>query len=212
MKILLVSATEYELDLSGQKNKINVETDTLISGVGIASTIYNVTKKLMQNEYSIAIQAGIAGAVTDELDLGETVLISADTFGDSGIEEAGVLKTLFSMGLANENNFPYKDGWLLNTHELLISTELKTIRSITVNKITDNKEQIERQRIMFNPQAESMEGAAFHYVCLQQGIPFLQVRSISNRVGERDKRKWELEKAVSNLNNEVNKIIQLLSQ
>jgi futalosine hydrolase len=209
MKILLVSATEHELSLFEQ-NSNNV--DILISGIGIAPITYSVTKKLLESDYDIAIQAGIAGTFTDELNLAEVVLISADTFGDSGIEEAGIFKNLFSSGLANENDFPYKSGWLLNTHELLVSTELKTVRAITVNKITDDQEQIEQQRIMFNPQVESMEGAAFHYVCLQQNVPFVQIRGISNRVGERNKIKWEMQKAIGNLNKELNKIIQILSQ
>jgi futalosine hydrolase len=53
-----------------------------------------------------------------------------------------------------------------------------------------------------------MEGAALHYICLQQKIKFLQLRSISNTVGERDKQKWEMKKATTNLNMELKKIIQ----
>ena len=52
-----------------------------------------------------------------------------------------------------------------------------------------------------------MEGAALHYVCLQQSVPFLQIRSISNEVGERDKSKWRMKEAVENLNTELIKLI-----
>jgi futalosine hydrolase len=31
-----------------------------------------------------------------------------------------------------------------------------------------------------------MEGAALHFVCLQEDISFIQLRAISNFVGERD--------------------------
>jgi futalosine hydrolase len=61
-----------------------------------------------------------------------------------------------------------------------------------------------------SPHVESMEGAAFHYVCLHQKINFLQLRSISNYVGERDKSKWELKKSIENLNSELIKIIEKL--
>ena len=57
-----------------------------------------------------------------------------------------------------------------------------------------------------------MEGAALHYVCLCEKIPFLQLRCVSNYVGERDKSKWEMTEAISNLNIELNKIIEILSQ
>jgi futalosine hydrolase len=66
--------------------------------------------------------------------------------------------------------------------------------------VTDNPDQIKQLVDHFKPDIESMEGAAFHYVCLSLGVPFLQIRSISNRVGERDKRKWEMKTAIANLN------------
>jgi futalosine hydrolase len=52
-----------------------------------------------------------------------------------------------------------------------------------------------------------MEGAAFHYVCLQEEIPFIQLRSVSNYVGERNKSKWQIKKAVENLNKELLNLI-----
>jgi futalosine hydrolase len=45
-----------------------------------------------------------------------------------------------------------------------------------------------------------MEGAALHYIGLKENIPFLQLRSISNYVGERDKEKWQLQEAIRNVN------------
>ncbi len=48
-----------------------------------------------------------------------------------------------------------------------------------------------------------MEGAALHYVCLQEQIPFVQIRSVSNYVGERDKTKWKMKEAIENLNTEL---------
>ena len=52
-----------------------------------------------------------------------------------------------------------------------------------------------------------MEGAALHYVCLSEKIPFLQLRSVSNYVGERDKNKWAVREAIANLNIELQKIL-----
>ncbi|MFZ1371603.1 MAG: futalosine hydrolase, partial [Ferruginibacter sp.] len=63
----------------------------------------------------------------------------------------------------------------------------------------------------FKPGIETMEGAALHYVCLQENIPFLQIRSISNYVGERDKIKWKLKEAIENLNTDLIKLINGLT-
>ena len=57
-----------------------------------------------------------------------------------------------------------------------------------------------------------MEGAAFHFVCLQQNIPFLQLRSISNKVGERNKTKWNLIEAIVNLNRELIDLVDLINK
>jgi futalosine hydrolase len=213
MKILVVSATEHELNLSALKNKKKtLETDVLISGIGIASATYHITKRLMKKKYDIAIQAGIAGTFKSELNFGETVFVSADAFGDLGIEENGIFKNLFVSKLAGKDDFPFKDGWLVNHHKLLNSGLLKTVKAVTVNKITTDREHVERQKNFFNAHVESMEGAAFHYVCLNMNTPFLQLRSISNEVGERDKTKWRLTEAIGSLNNELSKTIQLFSK
>jgi futalosine hydrolase len=45
-----------------------------------------------------------------------------------------------------------------------------------------------------------MEGAALHFACLQSGIPFIQIRTISNTVGVRDKQQWQLPAAIDSLN------------
>jgi futalosine hydrolase len=55
---------------------------------------------------------------------------------------------------------------------------------------------------------ESMEGAALHYVCLSEKIPFLQLRGVSNYAGERNKSKWKLKEAIGNLNKELIRLLE----
>jgi futalosine hydrolase len=45
-----------------------------------------------------------------------------------------------------------------------------------------------------------MEGAAVFYVCLNENIPVLQIRSISNYVEDRDTTKWDIPLAIKQLN------------
>jgi futalosine hydrolase len=47
---------------------------------------------------------------------------------------------------------------------------------------------------------ESMEGAALHYMGRDLHIPFIQIRAVSNYVGERNKAKWKMKEAIYNLN------------
>jgi futalosine hydrolase len=44
-----------------------------------------------------------------------------------------------------------------------------------------------------------MEGAALHYVGSLTKTPFIQIRAVSNYVGERNKAKWKLKESVEQL-------------
>jgi futalosine hydrolase len=78
----------------------------------------------------------------------------------------------------------------------------------TENEIkSDDCEAFQRNGI---PLVESMEGAALHYVCLMEGIPFLQIRSVSNVTGDRDKNRWKLKEAIENLNKSLVLLIKKL--
>ena len=214
MDILLVAATRFEIEpflrqLGNKQSPLNRhDIDVLITGVGQVNTTYSLTIKLMDKKPGLVIQAGIAGAFTDRLPLGETVFIRQDAFGDLGTEEKQHFTTIFDAGFADKNEPPFSNGWLINTNTSIFDTSnLKTVNGITINKISDSLLQQQQLVQQFDADAESMEGAAFHYVCLRQQVSFLQIRSISNAVGERDKTKWAMKEAVNNLNNELEKIL-----
>ena len=208
MRILLVAATTFEIDYF-LKNSKNVEV--LICGVGIPETMYALTKKMLQENYDLVIQAGIAGTFSKKIKKGEVVLVKQDAFADVGVEEKGVFKTIFQLGFSDENKFPFSNGWLVNHHEILQTTPLKVISAVTVNRLSDRKKQTLQLLKVFNADIETMEGAALHYICMQMNVPFLQMRSISNKVGDRNKNKWKIKEAVKNLNTELIKLIQTLS-
>jgi len=204
MKILVVAATELEIE---PFIKLENTIEVFICGVGIPATVYHLTKILVQEKYDFVIQAGIAGSFSKKIKKGDVVVISQDAFADIGVEEDRKFKTIFQSGLGNKNEFPFTNGLLINTSEILQSTLFKKVKAITINKISDRKKQIKQLRKIFGADIESMEGAAFHYVCLQQNIPFVQIRSISNKVGERDKTKWKIKDAIENLNYELIKLV-----
>jgi futalosine hydrolase len=205
MSILVVAATEFEVKTFIENNK---STEVLITGIGIPATIFHLTKRLVKNEYDLVVQAGIGGSLDSTFRLGNVAAIETDTFGDIGIDEKGTFVTLFETGLAHENDFPYINGWLKNPHDYFNKLSLPAAKGITVNKITDDSVQIKKMQERFGAGIESMEGAAFHYVCLQQKAKFLQLRSISNIVGERDKTKWTMKEAIANLNIELTRVVQ----
>ncbi len=205
MHLLVVSATDFEIKPFMESNTI---TDVLITGIGIPATVFHLTKQLDKKRYDLVIQAGIAGAYNNKIETGKTCMIKSDTFGDIGIDEKMHFKTLFDTGLVNPNDFPFTNGWLSNEHEYFKHPTLLLVKGLTVNKIIDDQTLIKKTREKFWVDIESMEGAAFHYVCLQQEVKFLQLRSISNAVGERDKKQWKMKEAIINLNIELDKLVK----
>ncbi len=207
MQILLIAATPNEIELFINRYSY---VDILVTGVGSPATLYHLQKRLHQMDYDFVIQAGIAGAFSTDLALGETVVVKQDTFGDLGAEEKRIFTPYFTSGLINGHEFPFANGWLMNPTMLPKNMELKAVKAVTVNKVSDSFLQKVQLMDAFDAQIESMEGAALHYVCLQEDIPFLQIRSLSNYVGERDKTKWILKKSFEHLNETLVSLIKQL--
>ena len=202
MKLLVVAATEFEIAPYILKN---TAADILITGVGSPACIYALTKRLQQFKYDFVIQAGIAGTFKNSFPLGETLFIKSDVFADLGIYENESFFTLFEKSFADPNNVPYKNGCLENSIKNTFNVSIA--KSITVNTVTDNFLQTNMFTQKYDPDLESMEGAAFHYVCIQENVPFLQLRSVSNFVGERIKTNWKIKESVENLNHHLSRIV-----
>ena len=210
--ILVAAATAKEIEPflkavnHGQSGTTNI--DILISGIGLTARTYHLLRQVALKKYDLVIQAGVAGSFDLKISLGEVVAVKQDTIADQSVVELEKLKTLFDLKLVPQDQYPYKKGWLINTNkEILKRTKLKIVKGISVNQISTSKQMIKFYRDVFDPVTESMEGAALHYVCLMGNIPFLQLRSISNYIGERNKKKWDMMDSIVNLNKALIKTI-----
>lgn len=216
MKLSIVAATAKEveplLDWHAHKGA-DPSLDVTITGVGIMHTMYVLSRKFALAKPDIAIQVGVGGSMDPIFKPGAVAVIADEVVGDSGVIENGVFKDLFDLRLALPDEFPYHARMLPNPHRDLMSrTKLLHARGITINEISTNPDRIRELKEKFDPFIESMEGAAFHYVCLKEDIPFLQIRAISNWVGERDKSNWRMQEAITQLNNELIRLIEDLTQ
>lgn len=212
MQILLCSATSFEINplIRLKENPGYENVQVLITGVGMLNTAYHLTRSICLSPPSLVILAGIGGSFEANME-GRTFIIQEDLPADLGVEENGEWKDLASLGLQDNNQFPFRDGLLVNPVNWK-HLEIDYARGCTINEISSNPSRIRKIRDKYHPDVESMEGAAIHYICLQEGIPFLHLRSVSNEVGERDKRKWKMELAIKNLNDALIKVIRQVNQ
>jgi futalosine hydrolase len=192
MQILLIAATRLEIEpaIHFIENKNgrpgNPGINFLITGAGMLSTAYSLMRRIRDQRPGCIIQAGIGGSFADA-GPGKLLAVKEDTPADLGVVENNHFRSLFDLQLADPDEFPFSKGFLTNPFgQLLFLSGLERVRAITVNEITTDKSRLGEYAQTIKPAVESMEGAAFHYVCLSEKIPFLQIRAISNPGGERD--------------------------
>ncbi|MEO7984200.1 MAG: futalosine hydrolase [Bacteroidota bacterium] len=216
MNCLVVAATAMEIApfLERHRNHQgltgNTDTDVLITGIGLTATVYSLSKQLNIKRPDLVIQAGLGGCFDSTIPPGSVLAVKQEAIADQGVIEQGRLKTMFDMGLTAEDQYPFSKGWLVNKSEILKKLKLKKVKAISVNSISTSGQHIKLYRSTFDPVAESMEGAALHYVCLMEKIPFLQLRAVSNYIGERNKRKWNMKESIINLNKELTRLLDNL--
>lgn len=197
MKLLVVAATEAEIGIFSSRMP---HIATLVTGVGMVATTYALMKRLAGHQYDLVLQAGVGGSFDRTVPLGSLVHVVSDRFGDLGAEDHDSYIDIFGLGLLGSNDAPYTNGMLANplsgAHRHIT---LPQVSGITVNSVTGSTATV-AIRQQYGCTTESMEGAALHFVCLNEEVTFAQVRAISNYVEPRDKSKWQMKDAIINLN------------
>jgi futalosine hydrolase len=214
MNILLIAATAKEIEpffeyYRNTKRPQNI--DILITGIGLTATTYRLLKQVQLKRPDLVIQAGVAGCFDRKIPLGTVVAVKKETIADQSVIELKKLKTLFDLQLIPHDQFPFRNGWLENDNMFLKKLKLKKVNAISVNEITTSKQRVRFYEGSFRPAIESMEGAALHYTCLMEKIPFIQLRSISNYIAERDKTKWDMKRSIINLNQALIHLVETIN-
>lgn len=204
-RILIIAATEEEAyafrRVPGVKKSNdcyffgNCEISLIVTGMGPAATSLTMKKWLSSNlKPDFALNIGIAGSFNEDIKIGDVVAPVSDTFAENDPED-GVRETEADSDLVRK-----------------LAGKLKKAHAITVNLATGTEPEISRLLNKFNPDIETMEGAAFFYICSREQIPFLAIRSISNRVEPRNKKNWDIPLALDNLSEKLKEILILLTE
>lgn len=212
MNILLITATEAEIaplikhiqqdweQVSEHVfSKNGKQLTVLHAGVGMVATTYALTKALAAQRYDVVLQAGVGGSFNRSLKLGDVVYVQSEQIGDLGAEDNSKYLSMFDIGLIDKDGYPFLNGKLLNNNDIG-ELGLPAVSGVTVNTVTGSEQSVAEMEARCGADVESMEGAALHYVCLMENVPFLQVRAISNYVEPRNREAWEMGLAITNLN------------
>ncbi|MDB5031831.1 futalosine hydrolase [Mucilaginibacter sp.] len=211
MRILIVAATQPEVEplmeaLSMQKSDEGenlfitrhtsvANCSVLITGAGMVPTAFALARHLPHNVYHLVINLGIAGSFDRSILPGDIVEITEDTFAELGAEDDKKFISIEQLGFGASIFRP--TGSISHFTKKI---NIKQAKAITVNTVHGNDDTIAAIVERLNPQLESMEGAAFFYVCRELKVPCIQIRAVSNYVEKRNRDNWQIGLAVKNLN------------
>lgn len=217
----------------------NIRIDLLITGVGITAAAFQTGRQFALKKYDLAINAGIAGTFSQEPEPGAVVRVIEDCFADFGVDDGIRFVSPFTAGLADPDLPPFSGGRLIPPGLLLSGQEIHTIgpvggiappeaggrpstgsptldrlpgvKGTTTSTIRTRPSAISQVMAYTGAAIETMEGAAFFYAVISSCVPGIQIRAISNMVGERDHSKWKMEPAIQNLHTTLTTILKELS-
>jgi futalosine hydrolase len=207
MHIIITTATEKELNII-EKELSSINNHNIVfksTGIGPVATTYNMCRLLSNSEFDLAINMGLAGSYRDGLHKGTVVGVTDDVFAYT-VKRGDSIKALFDYPLPALDVQPACNWKQFSIRSL---DNLPKVRSLTVSSLDYTRQGIQMKRKIFNPDIETMEGAAFFYVCCKQNIPFLQIRAVSNFI-EEDREKWIIEKPLYSLNKVLKDVLREL--
>ena len=215
MRILLVAATAAEVGplvaqlgvgtrraehlASYQRDGLDI--DVLVTGVGITATAVWCARTLALARYDVAFDLGLCGSFDTSIALGAVVHVTSEALPELGAEDGASFLPAEALGLVAPDAFPFTAGRLVNGRppRNAALAALPAVTGITVSTAHGDERSIAEVVGRVAPQVESMEGAAFMYACLVQGVPFAEVRAVSNVVERRNRAAWRIPEALEAL-------------
>jgi len=202
---------------AGSPGARSVSTTLAISGCDKANAAHVLTCILQVSKPTLVLQVGVAGAFPRGEDgasarVGDIVVATQEIYSDTGSSSPRGWLSAAELGLpvARVDGLELGGCFLLDTG--LVQGAIAAIERegwpeprprvvsgpcVTSSRITGLLAEGEEMVRRWGAVAESMEGAAAAHVCSLYGVPFLEVRGISNMVVDRDRDSWQVDRAVA---------------
>lgn len=185
----------------------------VVGGYDKVNASHALTCLLLASRPVLVLQMGVAGAYLESgLAVGDLVLATEEVYADTGVlapegwlsSEAIGLPLARVRGHTYGNAFPLDRGLVDAAFRVLEAAtwaepgpRIAAGRCLTTSLVTGRAADGRELAGRWHALAESMEGAAAAHVCALHGVPFLEVRGVSNMVSDRDKAGWDLHGAAA---------------
>lgn len=175
-------------------------------GVGKIEAALALSRRLSEGLPVAVVNFGVAGVFPGVgLSVGEVCIVQEETLADEGVATQDGFEDLAELGLSSTVRWSADPRWVQRA--LAVLPGAARVRGTTVSTVSGTDALAQAYAARVSPAVESMEGAAVARVCEAFGVPWVQVRSISNRVGDRARGGWDLRLAKARLHEAVRALL-----
>jgi futalosine hydrolase len=193
-------------------------------GIGKTNAASAVTALLETLRPRAVMVIGCGGAYPGStLEIGDLALATEETFADEGVATPEGFRDFAELGfpLLTDENFLLQsrfaaDSQLLGDsrpvfEQVAAAADKKLIAGtlVTVSTCSGSERSGREMALRTGGLCENMEGAAIAQICSLYGVPFLELRGISNRVENRDLADWDLPAAAAIAQQAVSAFLRL---
>jgi futalosine hydrolase len=173
----------------------------IVSGIGPVNAAFALGSYLATHQPVGLLQIGIAGAYPGSgLALLDVVQVVQESYADLGATQPDCsLLDMAAMGFAL-GQLP--DGTPLYnrlTQPSPLSLPVPNVSGLTSATVSGHAALIAAREARWQPHVETMEGAVLFQAALQSGVPFAQLRCISNAVAPRNPATWRIQEAAAQM-------------
>ena len=180
---------------------------TLVLGVGKVAATLALTRRVVERRPEAIVVFGVAGAYPGGPELGHACWVTEDWLADEGVQAPSGFLSLEDLRLGTRGPFTAAAA-LTDALERLLGETLPRVLGATVSTCSGTDAlSAALQAACPGVAVESMEGAAVGAVCAALGIPWTQLRVVSNRTGDRDRGGWDLPGALARLHALVGRLL-----
>jgi futalosine hydrolase len=182
--------------------------DVITAGVGPAAAASGAATALTLAEaagdpYTLVVSAGIGGGFAPAAPVGSVAVAAATVAADLGVRTADGFTTVAELGFGTCEHRP--PARLARAVADRLGAAYGPV--LTVSTVTGTAERAaELRRRHPDAVAEAMEGFGVAEAAAAHGVPVLEIRTVSNAVGPRDRAAWRIGEALAALTTAFGKL------
>lgn len=204
MRILIVCAVPEEAEAIEAGRSLRHELDVLVSGVGPTAAAAATARTIAENghmgrAYDVVVNVGICGAFKGRAKIGDVLIATDSVAAELGVALPWRFQPIDEIGYGTNR---IGCNTVLTVAMEGVRGEILTLASIT------GSDGLAANLAHRHPEAvgEAMEGFGVATAAQQAGLPFAEIRTVSNYVGDREVEHWDWGGALKSLTGAIREL------